>query len=412
MLGEGVDKMKIKVLRMGNEIRVKKTDLILFFIVLLTVEVSYLSYIFMPIKICFLALQTVVIGWGMLKMISKMKCGMEDILIVLFIAMEFIATLMRHHELKELILNTKTLLLLYVSFKYAFSLKPHTYISLLSRYMLILTIANTVSAFLCYPRGLFYYDRFTPSFLLGGDNTSTRIYIIAIAMCFAESIFGGQKKAYFTPLISIINFAVFSFVRDIGNGKLCSLVLIIGYITFHIMRVPMIVKPMKKVILANYVLFLFMVILNKLDIFRWIIVTILHRDMTLSTRTTIWGITIDKILEYPYIGNGYMAGADFESMLPSIIGINAHNTILMVAFIGGMALSIVLLMILYNSTKLYDKKIVDQRFWIFPATFFVMFLRSQVEGGDAVYLIAMVTLISSVTKLYVVESSVGATCVK
>lgn len=191
---------------------------------------------------------------------------------------------------------------------------------------------------------------------------------------------------------------VFSFVRDIGNGKVCSILLLIGFIFFEIIKVPMINKPMKKVILGNYILFFLMVVMNKLNVFSFIIVNLLHRDLTLTTRTTIWKIAMEKIASDPIWGNGYLSGAEFESLLPSIIGVNAHNTILMVAFIGGVALSVVFLMVLFHSTNLYDRLPNIQKLWFLPVVLLAMFLRSQVEGGDAVYLIATATLIASIVK--------------
>lgn len=393
--------MNDRVFSIDHGLKIKKTNLIILLAVLCTFEISYFSYISLPIKVFYLLCQTAMILYGILNILAKHKYDIIDFLLLIYVLVEFIVTLSNHEELKELILNTKTLLLLYVSFKWAFGLKPQIYIRVMSRYLFLLTVLNTISAIICYPKGLFYYDAFAPAFLIGADNTSTRIYIISIALCFIDGVFDNDKKNFrIMPMGSLINFIIYVFLRDIGNGKMCVIILILAYLTFQIFKVPMISRPMKKIIIGNYILFFIMVVYNKLDIFSFIIVKILHRDLTLTTRTTIWKTTIDKIFEKPFIGNGYMSGEQFESMLPSIIGINAHNTILMVAFIGGVVLSAVFLLILVIPAKQYDKQIFDQKLWMLPVAFLTMFLRSQVEGGDAVYLIAMAVLILNIGKYY------------
>lgn len=384
-------------------LKIKKTDFLLALVVFSTFDISYLSFISMPIKLLYLTLQSFFVAYGILNILAKKRYEVVDFLLIIFIAIEFYSTFSNHEALKELILNTKMLLLLYISFKWAFGIKPRTYVYLMARYSLILMVLNTMSAIVCYPNGLFYYDAFAPAFVIGADNTSTRTYILSLTFCFIDYAFRrtDHKKQFLNIFtVSLLNFIVFVFLRDIGNGKMCAIVFVLAYIVFEICKVPMIKNPMKKIIVGNYILFCVMVVFNKLDIFSFLIVNVLHRDMTLTTRTIIWKITVDKIIDKPFWGNGYMSGEKFESMLPSIIGINAHNSILMVAFIGGVALSVVFLLILCTLVTEYDRKITDSRLWMLPVAFLGMFLRSQVEGGDAALLIAMAALISSVANHY------------
>lgn len=396
--------MNNRVLDFEQGIKIKKTDFFLALVVFSTFDISYLSFISLPIKLFYLACQSFFIAYGIMNIFAKKKYGVVEFLLIAFIAVEFYSTFSNHEALKELILNTKMLLLLYVSFKWAFGIKPRVYVYLAARYSLILMVLNTLSAIVCYPKGLFYYDSFAPAFVIGADNTSTRTYILSLVFCFIDYEFrrnNCKKHLLNIFTISLLNFIVFVFLRDIGNGKMCAIVFVLAYIVFEICKVPMIKQPMKKIIVGNYILFFIMVVFNRLDLFTFLIVNVLHRDLTLTTRTTIWKITVDKIIDKPFWGNGYMSGEQFESMLPSIIGINAHNSILMVAFIGGLVLSAIFLLILLTSTAKYDKRIRDSRLWMIPIAFLGMFLRSQVEGGDAVLLIAIVTLISSVANHYI-----------
>ena len=379
-------------------LKIKTKDFIIFLIVFSTFEISVLSFLSLPIKLVYIFMQTMLILLGCLNIFINKKYNKSDILVLIFIVTEFLNTGFEFETWKELMLNTKTLLLLYISFRWGIGLDFNSYINIGSKYLFILTILNTISAFICYPSGLFYYDDFAPAFVLGADNTSTRVYIISIALCFINDAISKNKKIKMLSFLSLLNFIIYSFLRDIGNGKMCSIIFIIAYLTFQVFKLPMVKQSMKKVILSNYILFFVMVIFNKLDFFSFLIVDILHRDLTLTTRTTIWSITIDKILEKPFWGYGYISGEEFQSLLPSIIGINAHNTILMIAFIGGIWLSIIFIYLIFSLIRNYDLDYNLQKYWILPVAFFAMFLRSQVEGGDATYLIAIAALISSINK--------------
>jgi hypothetical protein len=100
-----------------------------------------------------------------------------------------------------------------------------------------------------------------------------------------------------------------------------------------------------------------------------------------------------KILESLLIGYGVVSGVDFESLLPYIIGVNAHNTFLMIQFIGGAILSATFVALSALASVGYDRSRHAPGIVILPVTLFVMMLHAQVEGGDATYLIYIMLLI-------------------
>ncbi|MCR0263458.1 O-antigen ligase family protein, partial [[Clostridium] innocuum] len=134
-----------------------------------------------------------------------------------------------------------------------------------------------------------------------------------------------------------------------------------------------------------------LVLESNIKIFSYIIITLLNRDLTLTTRTIIWEVTLNKIKEKPLIGNGYVSGQQFEAMLPHIIGVNAHNTFLMVVFTGGILLLIVFIWLYIIAQKKYEDHYLIMH--IIPIVLMVMMLRAQVEGGDIIYIIYICHLI-------------------
>ncbi len=381
---------------------IKKTDLYIAIMVFCTFKISYFTHISDAIYWMYLLLGSVIIFLGWVFVVNKKMATKTDFLVLAFTLVEWVSTIANNGSIPDLLIETETILLLHITCKISFEMDWHKYIQYARNYLLILTLINTVSAVICYPKALFYYDAFSPAFLLGGDNTSTRLYIITSMLCGVdiqeEQLRSGKK---YLMLISIINFLIFSVIRDIGNGKVCSAVLLLAYVLFVLLKMKMPPRPIFAVLVFNYTLFVLLVIANKVNLFSFIIIKLLKRNLTLTTRTTIWQITMGKILEKPLLGNGYVSGKTFESFLPSIIGVNAHNTLLMVCFIGGVVLSAVFLLLMLEVAKKYDRATGVSGMWPIPVAFLAMFLRSQIEGGDASYLIFMVVFIDGISRFLI-----------
>ena len=56
--------MNEHIFNLENEIKIKKTDLVILLVVFCTFEISYFSFIALPIKLLYLALQSFFIVWG------------------------------------------------------------------------------------------------------------------------------------------------------------------------------------------------------------------------------------------------------------------------------------------------------------------------------------------------------------
>jgi len=378
-----------------REVDNRITKVLIYIMAFASVEISYLCYITKVFRVMYVGIQCLCIFFIVASIIKRHKIEYFDIFLIVFICIELLSTYINKLPFKELIIDLEKLLFLSLTAKWCLRVNARVYISAMAQILTGLTLINTLTAFLVYPNALFYYTAGSPMFFIGGDNTSTRIYILATLF----SILNSREKKGILPLISLVNIFIFSFLRDIGNGKVCSLILIVGYILFDKIKINMPKKPIIKITVINFAIFFLIVVFNKISLFSFIIVNLLHRDLTLTTRTTIWNITVNKILEKPILGNGYLSGEAFESMLPGIIGINAHNTFLMVMFIGGTLLFLVFVMFFWLAAKKYDSNQKERKMYILPVALFTMLLRAQVEGGDATYIIFVLYLIYSHSKI-------------
>lgn len=153
------------------------------------------------------------------------------------------------------------------------------------------------------------------------------------------------------------------------------------------------------IISINVALFFCLVIFNKIDFLQNIIVNVLHRDMTLTDRTVIWGITIDKILDNPLTGYGMIDGLAFQSMLPYIIGINAHNTYLMILFDGGILLFGLFISLLVVAATEFDSYTHPTFSYVFSVGLFAQMVRAQIEGWDVQWILIYLSLMFLLPKI-------------
>lgn len=361
----------------------------LLFIIFFSFKISSLSYISSVGNTLFLLAQ-LIIGISLLfsftiqKKINKLDCCFFIFYLILAIA-----TVINRIDIANYIKDLISSMLLYLSIKYGMEKDPKSYFKYSSRILLLYTLFNTISAVYLYPNSMFR-DNNNPIFFLGGDNTSIRIYLYSIGMYFANKHFNGRKISF--PVLPVLNLLIFSFLRDIGSGKVCLFVIIIGLVFLKVKQ-KMPKDILLKIALVHIIIFTLLLSLAKIDIARSIVVNILHRDMTLTGRTIIWDITVNKIIEKPVLGYGMIDGMDFQAMLGGITGVNAHNTYLMMLFNGGLILFAIFIIAYFITRKQFSITKVSNWFYVFPLLLFTIMVRSQVEGWDVPWLFPLMVII-------------------
>lgn len=320
---------------------------------------------------------------------SLVRINGYDVLVAAFILIELYTTVANGVALRSYMMETIQLVTLCSVARLLLSTFPREFLRYSAAILCALTVMNTVSAIVVYPGWLYWSEG--PFYLLGGDNTSVRIYIIAVLFTVLDSSLDGGHKT--VPLVTIFSFIAFVILRDIATGKVCAFVLFAAYIVYYVLHLDRFALTTRMTWLFHGILFVLLIILSDTSLFSGLVVNVLGRNLTLTDRTIIWGITIDKIIESPLIGYGVVSGADFESLLPYIIGVNAHNTFLMIQFIGGAILSVTFVTLSVLASVRYDRSRHAPGIVILPVTLFVMMLHAQVEGGDATYLIYIMLLI-------------------
>ena len=371
-----------------------KIDFAMLFAIFVALKPSCISYFSGGLNAVWYAAQLIGMVCAFCFLI-KSKPNVIDLLIVLFYGWLLITTIIHKAAIFDYGKEAFLFFSLYLTMRYGVEKDSQTFFNYTAAFLLFYTLLNTATAIISYPGSLFR-DNQNPIFFLGGDNSSVNLYLASI--CFGAISRYQRSGRLSLPFISLINLLVFSLLRDLGGGKVVFGLAFLGLAYLVIAeRFPK--NTAFLIISINVALFLCLVIFNKIDFLQNIIVNVLHRDMTLTDRTVIWGITIDKILANPLTGYGMIDGLAFQSMLPYIIGINAHNTYLMILFDGGILLFGLFISLLVVTATEFDSYTHPTFSYVFSVGLFAQMVRAQIEGWDVQWILIYLSLMFLLPKI-------------
>lgn len=375
--------------------KISKESIVLFFMTFFALKVGCISYVSNILNLLWYIGAVIVFLYDFSYILYNRKFNKLDFTMIIFYIFLLVSTLLNHGDLVCYVKELISFLTTYFVIKFGLEKSPKKFINIFSTYLSLLLVLNTLSTIIFYPDAMFR-DNNNPIFFMGGDNTSVRLYIIAVLFSFMKKYIKNKKMVM--PVVSLLNLFVFSMIRDLGGGKICFIILLLctGYLIYGV-NIPR--KIMRKIIMLNVLLFFILVIVNKMSLFKFIIVDILHRNLSLTDRTIIWDITIKKIMSKPVMGYGMIDGLAFQSMLPYIIGVNAHNTYLMILFDGGIVLFAIFIISMIIVQMKFDSVKHDRWIYMIPLTLLTIMIRAQIEGWDVVWLFILLFLCYSYNKI-------------
>ena len=375
--------------------KVSLESIIMFFLIIFSLKIGCISYFSSALNVVWYIGSTIAIMYCFIKLLINKKYNLFDLLVLLFYVYLLVITIINHASIPDILKELISFSSLFLVMRYGLETNVKKYVKMMSIILMIYTLINTLSSIAFYPNAMFI-DNNNPIFFMGGDNTSIRLYIMAVLFNMLNYYFKNNKVKF--PFFSLANLLIFSFVRDLGGGKVCFLVLIIAII-YLINGIKMPKKPVKLIITLSIIIFVLLVIVNRVDVFRYFIINILHRDLSLTDRTIIWNISIEKIKLNPIFGYGMIDGMQFQSYLPYLTGINAHNTYLMVLFDGGIILFSIFILLFIVTALRFDRAKHQKWIYVIPIALLTMMIRAQIEGWDVIWIILLLEMIYSYKKI-------------
>lgn len=90
---------------------------------------------------------------------------------------------------------------------------------------------------------------------------------------------------------------------------------------------------------------------------QYILVNILHKDSTLTTRTYIWNLCIESLSEHPFTGLGYLNSLNYQQLTNNMYATSAHNMSLSILISGGFIGLILYVTIVFFAWQNFKKSI-------------------------------------------------------
>lgn len=255
-------------------------------------------------------------------------------------------TLINGQDLYTLIGDVTIIVVISMYFDYFLRESPRKFLNIFLLLLEILIYVNFYTI-LRYPGGM-YVTRFYHNFFLGYDNVHILYILPALCISLIYSYMVKGRITFRTISLFLVSIGTFTLRWTVTN--LVMLFVIILFVFFQIG----IIKNSKIFNVFNYFLFyigsfLAIVIFRFQNIFRFLIVDVLHKDLTFTGRTIIWDRNIYYVSQRLFFGYGNM----YEEIRLSINDgfSHAHNQILENLFQGGLALNLSIVAIIFLASK-------------------------------------------------------------
>lgn len=200
----------------------------------------------------------------------------------------------------------------------------------------ILVIINLITMIL-YPHGMWIspVTGYWENWFLGYDNNHITIFLpTLIFMYIYDRVYKKRLTFKFFIILFLINLSI---IISWSATSVVAIFLVDIYILFEKILSKIFVKS-KKIIVGYLVLFISIIILKVQNIFSFLIVDILKKDLTFSGRIYIWEYIKKFIVSKPLLGYGIQDSYTRYNMTALWKSYHAHNFVLEILYRGGILL--------------------------------------------------------------------------
>ena len=239
----------------------------------------------------------------------------------------------------------------------------------------ILIYSNFISI-LIYPDGMYDTHLQSYNWILGYDNSHIIYFITPFYISYINKMLNKNQNFRFVLLtiISMLSvFIRFSATSIVGYS------LILLFMIFNKTLKNIKIFNIYNYLITNLILFFAIVIFRVQNLFSYLIVNILHKDLTFTNRTGIWDRTIAYINKSILFGYGLEPSTIRSTKNNFIYGINAHNFILEIMYQGGILALISFVAILISACKKLYKYKNNMVSKVVSFVIFVLFLMMITE---------------------------------
>ena len=300
--------------------------------------------------------------------IKERKIDKIYILVAIYLIIFLGATILNHGVIKEaLSISISIFFPIYLA-NYFIRKDAKSFFKGLNLLLEIFIYINFLTIIL-FPNGLYQGTINKVNYFLGYDNGHINYFLLGMAVSGIHAYLTHGKIISFRSIIMYIICLLSVLIRWTATG-------VGGLILFPIvLGICYLLKGkwvnVYSLLATAFLVTIGIVIFQIQNLFSFIIVDILKKDITFTGRTTIWARSIENIVNSHFLGKGY---ADLSQRALENGGkglVNAHNQILEICYLGGIPLLISFGAIIVVTTKpLYEKRKTSVA-WLLTALLFI-----------------------------------------
>ncbi len=357
----------------------KRKDMISFILYTLLLipffKVTYLTVCYPSIESLYRILQVVAAVIILFLILKRKKYSKIMNYILLYFGILIISTFLNKGEISASFFLSLRVLISCLIVDYGLKTQTKVFLNSFEFLLSILVYLNFLSIIL-FRRGLYVSGiGYTENWILGYKNLHILYILPAILVSFVNSSYSKDQfsfRCYFLLLISILSLIIVN-----SSTSLIGVFLVLFYLIFRQMVNKRSFFHIKNYVVLYITLFMSIVIFRVQNLFRFLIVNVLHKDLTLTGRTYIWDYVITFIQRKKMLGYGMENSMLRLNKTNYWRSYHAHDQLLEIVYKTGFIGLVVYFMIMYVSLKelyLYRSYPIVKLISIIVFSYFIMML--------------------------------------
>lgn len=226
-----------------------------------------------------------------------------------------------------------------------------------------------------FPRGIYNISNSTRHYWLFGHQNANSFFcyggiIVGVLYCEIKKKKSLINRSFFLISASLVTIVITHSANGyMGLATVCLIIVLNKY-------------NIKPTIFHGFVvsctIFILIVLLRKQELFSYIITVVLHRDLTLSSRLSIWDQALYYFSQKPLLGYGLEAVASSRAKFGGVA--TPHNTFLNLLYQGGIVLFFTWIGIILSPIKIIKKRMDSKTVRIINAVIISILIQAQVES--------------------------------
>ncbi len=229
----------------------------------------------------------------------------------------------------------------------------------IQRYLEVIVLINVITMVI-FSQGIFQSAPGEYYYILGHENQHSSVYFLSLLVSIIRDRLCLKKNTISNRTIMlIIVLNIGTFLSD-AKGMLMQVILFdVMFILRRLLKKYKWFNPYSIInvnLIISAILLFFYGFISSSRIFQYIVVNMLHKDISLESRTAIWNSFMIMVAEKPILGHGILEIDLVMDKVKNLMGFGygvtqAHNQFLTAAYFGGILMLAVLISISFCVAK-------------------------------------------------------------